>query len=150
MLNCVFVVLLFSGGIPILLPIACVTFGVAFWVNKILCTCTPLLAMLNNEHALSITRRPCPRTTVLKASQRPPYINAAIPRAVIALVPWALVLHTMITATMYSHEEVLEAPVRDGWQGVMEDTWSVARVVARTSVDKELILGLVRAAGRVY
>ena len=41
-LNLLFVVMFFSGGMPVLMPIASLACIITFWLDKYLCTCPPL------------------------------------------------------------------------------------------------------------
>jgi len=71
-----------SGGIPLLLPFACLTFFVTFWVDKIL-----LLRMYN----------------------KPPQYDHVLALTVTRLLPVALMVHLAVSTWMYGNQGVLQS-----------------------------------------
>ena len=73
-LNSVFVTMAFCGGVPLLLPIAAVTFWLMFSLDKML---------------------------LIKFYRKPPQYDASLGEQVASFLPWALVLHLLFSTWMY-------------------------------------------------
>jgi hypothetical protein len=82
LLNTLFVCLMFSSGMPILIPIACVTFIGYYFVDKF---------MLFNFYSL------------------PPMLGSALASAVTDILPYAVLMHLMFGMWMMSNEEFFSA-----------------------------------------
>ena len=84
MLNVIFVTMFYSTGLPLLFPIAMVSFFIAYWVDKALFT---------------------------RFYRTPPAYDTSIARAFSTTLPWALLFHLAAGMWMMSNEDVFP-PVR--------------------------------------
>ncbi len=80
--NTVFVTLMYSSGMPILLPIAAVSFFVSFWVDKYL---------------------------FLRFYRKPPHYDTRMGMKMTGLLPYAILLHLGFAAWMYSNRAIFSS-----------------------------------------
>jgi hypothetical protein len=80
--NTVFVTLMYSSGMPILLPIAAVSFFVSFWVDKYL---------------------------FLRFYRKPPHYDTRMGMKMTGLLPYAMLLHLGFAAWMYSNQAIFSS-----------------------------------------
>jgi len=91
----VFVTMLYCGGLPVLMPLACATLGLRFWVDRFL---------------------------LLRFHPRPPNYGPQLFIMALSLLPWAVVLHLAFSIWMYGNNDILESNVInpsiiEGWTG---------------------------------
>jgi hypothetical protein len=82
MLTLVFFAMIYASGLPILIPVACITFICYFGFYK---------------------------TLVLRFYKKPPRVGAGIIEAVIGLLPYAAILRLMFSAWMLGNTDILPA-----------------------------------------
>lgn len=79
-----FLVLLCSGGIPLLIPLAALNFSLMFWIDKWLRTLPGLTHTKNTRHSHSRSAA----DTVLRFYSKPPYQNQALAMMALRLMPY--------------------------------------------------------------
>lgn len=80
--NTVFVTLMYSSGMPVLLPIAAMSFLVSFWVDKYL---------------------------FLRFYRKPPHYDTRMGMRMTGLLPYAILLHLGFAAWMYSNRAIFSS-----------------------------------------
>jgi len=78
----VFITMTYSGGLPVLYPIASVYFFVAYWIDKIL---------------------------LINYYRGPPQFNESMVKEIIYTFKWATILHLVVTIFMYKDPKIMEA-----------------------------------------
>lgn len=113
-MNVVFVTLLYSGGVPILLPIAMMSILITFGIDKV------CISSNNNSNS-----RPCAACCVLAPSRmrplatrhhrqilllryyhKPPSYDSSLSRLMTSLLPWGLLAHIAVSAWMFGNNDV--------------------------------------------
>jgi hypothetical protein len=122
LLQTVFTTLLFSSGIPILLPVAVVAFFVSYWVDKIM---------------------------LLRWYRTPPHYDTSLGRAMSGMLPYGLLLHIAFGAWMYSNraifntEELSIDEINAGASVALGNSNSVAAVAWRERLTQRHVLPFV-------
>jgi hypothetical protein len=111
LINTAMVCLAFSSGIPILMPVACVCFGVAFWVDKFM---------------------------FLRCFRTPPRFSAKIGRQASQTLVYGMILHSLLSIFMFN-AGMLQSPLFANAQVWMEeligkrnvqgDSWATQRLL---------------------
>lgn len=82
-LNAVFVCLMYAPGMPILLPVAAISMGVFYLMDKI---------------------------AILRLYQRPPAYDEAMAKFILGWLPYAAICHLLVAIWMYSEPSLLWSP----------------------------------------
>ena len=96
LLSVVYVIMMYSTGIPLLYLVALVTFSIMYWVDKLLCKHPfPLFLILF--------------TIVLKVYRLPPRYDMVLASQVRSLIKFSLLIHMLVGFVMLSNNNMFLA-----------------------------------------
>ena len=128
-LNTLFVSMVYCTGLPILLPIASISFFVSYWIDKI---------------------------SLLRLYSLPPRFDDALARLASKVMPWAALMHTFFAVWMLGQNDILKSEAFNGsfgdenaeeqyedWKARIEewDRLGVVPRIARLNVLPMFLLG---------